>query len=279
MARWEFVPAFAGAPRQREPWTVNDDEAKEALEFVRRIVDSGAEITETADGWILRWPHPVNEAPSPHDVVIEGTYELTVPRHALEAWWNPPGVTGKQLDKRRGYLVIEQLEFFANHFPNNGPVLFTAGGFDVPDDPAHRVAEFERALEPVLRDLRATAGPLPSSIGPLYEHSGFSLIRNFDGDHGSRGIRMPTRTTLPEQIAFVADEVQEWAIEENWGKNSNWPKCPKHPTTHPLEAVVLGGYAVWRCPEARESVARIGSLVEWNPREDEGLDSPGMTQD
>lgn len=124
------------------------------------------------------------------------------------------------------------------------------------------LAHFDRALDPVIADLRASGGPLPASIGELYGDAGSQLIRNFVGRGGSRGIRMPVGERLAEQIAFVADEVQEWAVEENWGRDSNWPKCPRHPTTHPLEVVVVNGDAVWRCGADLVPIARVGELGE-----------------
>lgn len=36
-------------------------------------------------------------------------------------------------------------------------------------------------------------------------------------------------------ISSVADQVQEWAIEELWIRSAtNWPPCPHHSDTHPL---------------------------------------------
>jgi hypothetical protein len=125
---------------------------------------------------------------------------------------------------------------------------------------AIEVAEFDRALDPVMADLRATGGPLPASIGKVYGDPGSQLIRDFVGRGGSRGIRMPVGEKVAEQIAFVADEVQEWAVEENWGRDSNWPRCPRHPTTHPLEAVVVEGEAAWRCARDSVRIARVGEL-------------------
>lgn len=139
------------------------------------------------------------------------------------------------------------------------PVVLATMGERGSSESTH-VADFDRAIEPVLTDLRVTGGPLPVSIGPLYEDPGFSLIRSFAGEHGTRGIRMPVGHAFAEQIVFVADEVQEWVVEENWGRDSNWPKCPQHPTTHPLEAAVLDGDAVWRCPASLAPIAGIGDL-------------------
>jgi hypothetical protein len=67
---------------------------------------------------------------------------------------------------------------------------------------------------------------------------------------------------VPEQIAWVADQVQEWAVEELWtaGQPTNWPPCPEHPGTHPLAPAVHGGAAEWMCPKSERVVSEIGRL-------------------
>lgn len=57
-------------------------------------------------------------------------------------------------------------------------------------------------------------------------------------------------------------------MEALWseGEPAVWPRCPDHPDTHPLEAVVVDGTAVWVCPKSgavrksRAAFARIGEL-------------------
>jgi hypothetical protein len=75
------------------------------------------------------------------------------------------------------------------------------------------------------------------------------------------GIRAQLNAPESEQIAELADQVQEWIIEELWGTApTNWPPCPTHPTTHPLMARALDGVAVWCCPGDGEPSVRIGYL-------------------
>ena len=64
-----------------------------------------------------------------------------------------------------------------------------------------------------------------------------------------------------ERIAAVADQVQEWAIEEYGSAGaSNWPVCPRHPLTHPMRPTASEASAVWVCPTSGETVAVIGGL-------------------
>ena len=66
----------------------------------------------------------------------------------------------------------------------------------------------------------------------------------------------------PDQLAQLADQVQEWAVEELWnrGRSATWPECPFHPNSHPLEPAAVAGAALWRCPKTAERVAAIGAL-------------------
>ncbi len=64
-----------------------------------------------------------------------------------------------------------------------------------------------------------------------------------------------------ERIASVADQVQEWAIEELWVQAStNWPPCPQHPNRHPMKATTRVGAAVWECPADEALMSEIGML-------------------
>ena len=71
-----------------------------------------------------------------------------------------------------------------------------------------------------------------------------------------------TGEPLPQRIASVADQVQEWAVEELCavGRPTNWPPSPQHPHSHPLSAVVQEGQAVWSCPKTGYVPAGIGQL-------------------
>jgi hypothetical protein len=66
----------------------------------------------------------------------------------------------------------------------------------------------------------------------------------------------------PHQLAHIADQIQEWAVEELWnqGRPATWPECPIHPGSHPLEPVVVASAALWRCPKTTEPFANVGEL-------------------
>jgi hypothetical protein len=59
----------------------------------------------------------------------------------------------------------------------------------------------------------------------------------------------------------MADQVQEWAIEELWGAgaSTNWPCCPLHPDNHPMQAVAQR-WCVVDVPAGRTAIALIGAL-------------------
>jgi hypothetical protein len=81
-------------------------------------------------------------------------------------------------------------------------------------------------------------------------------------DGGGRGIAVVRSETDAERIASLADQVQEWAIEELWGAggSANWPGCPLHPDSHPMQAVARSDGAWWTCPAGRTAIALIGAL-------------------
>jgi len=120
------------------------------------------------------------------------------------------------------------------------------------------------ALDVLLPELRRTAGLRPiiedrAGINRFDEVVINVMFLNQDG-HG-QGIQVPEGDG-PHRLAQVADQVQEWAIEELWnqGQPATWPECPFHPGSHPLEPVVDAGTALWRCPKSAEPVAAIGEL-------------------
>jgi hypothetical protein len=128
-----------------------------------------------------------------------------------------------------------------------------------------------RALAPVLRDLERTGPAVPATVRDG-DWSGVDgqLTGTVSGPSGSRwGVYVMAGEPAPEQIASVADQVQEWAVEELWtiGLPTNWPPCPEHPHTHPLAAVVRDGDAVWMCPATEAVVSEIGRLPEPSRRD------------
>lgn len=121
-------------------------------------------------------------------------------------------------------------------------------------------------LAPLLRDLEA--GRVPS---PRVEASDWNpgnpgaMLYGEDG----RGWGISLRADAPpaEQLAHLADQVQEWAVEDLWsaGRSAVWPSCPDHPDSHPLQPQVADEFtpdaaAVWRCPKSGHAIAAIGEL-------------------
>jgi hypothetical protein len=119
--------------------------------------------------------------------------------------------------------------------------------------------EFTRALETVLRDLRAQC-----SVQPDIREDGDepNRVMLYAPDGSGQGVYAEPDGRPAMLLAHVADQVQEWAVEALWGQGEPavWPVCPTHPDTHPLAATVEEGDAVWVCPQTGNTEARIGAL-------------------
>jgi hypothetical protein len=124
------------------------------------------------------------------------------------------------------------------------------------------------ALAPVLRDLETSGSVMPDVRDEQWwsasEGQATAMIHSADGS--GQGIFAITSEALAERIASVADQVQEWVVEElcSLGLPTNWPRCPQHPHSHPLAAVERAGQAVWACPKTADVVCEIGQLI--NPQ-------------
>ena len=119
------------------------------------------------------------------------------------------------------------------------------------------------ALTPVLRDLEYSGSVIPEVREDQWggiEGQATAALRSADGS--GLGVSVMTGESRPQRIASVADQVQEWAVEElcSVGRPTNWPQCPHHPSSHPLSAVVRDGRAVWTCPATGRPVSEIGQL-------------------
>jgi len=119
-----------------------------------------------------------------------------------------------------------------------------------------------RAFAPVLRDLEGAGVSAPGfrdnewSTDP--EWLAVSLI---DSRGGDQPVRVERSLPEPLLVAELADAVQEWAITELWPNvATNWPVCPHHPATHPLQASTVELVAVWMCPTYGSPIVPAGSL-------------------
>jgi hypothetical protein len=116
------------------------------------------------------------------------------------------------------------------------------------------------ALEPVLRDLRvASVAPsrIEDSTWPVDDYVG-AMVWSVDGS--GQGISVARSSPVVERIASVAEQVQQWAIEQLWseGRSTNWPRYPLHPGSHPLRATVRAGSAWWAYRGRRSTRRRSG---------------------
>jgi hypothetical protein len=122
-----------------------------------------------------------------------------------------------------------------------------------------------RALNAVFRDLDPTGCPAPNVEPRAWQHwpsAESAMLRAEDGS--GQGVWTDTAVSEADQLAMVAEQVQDWAVEELCRRRlpTNWPQCPQHPDNHPLNAAVRDGAAVWECPSTRRPVGRIGRLVD-----------------
>jgi hypothetical protein len=127
--------------------------------------------------------------------------------------------------------------------------------------------QLEAALNPILADLIATGGLL-LDVRESDAHSVWSGSPSYlramvwAPDGSGTGIALQERLPFAAQVAELAEQMQEIAIEARWKceLSATWPECPSHPNSHPLEPALVSGHAVWRCPRSGETIAEIGTL-------------------
>jgi hypothetical protein len=120
------------------------------------------------------------------------------------------------------------------------------------------------ALDVVIPEVERTTGLVlivvdHGYVDPLGRD--WTMLLNEEG-HGL-GLSVNEGDSPVQRLAHLADQVQEWAVEELWrqGLPATWPECPLHPNSHPLQPAVVDDKAVWSCPKDAEVVARIGELA------------------
>jgi hypothetical protein len=117
------------------------------------------------------------------------------------------------------------------------------------------------SVAPVLRDLaRARINAPTFDDDDWIGDREYVSCMMWGADGSGSGLSVRRAASGEERIAHAADQVQEWAIEDQlWGTApTNWPPCPSHPSSHPLQASVVESSAVWVCPTDHSVVARIG---------------------
>jgi hypothetical protein len=121
--------------------------------------------------------------------------------------------------------------------------------------------ELARALAPVLHVRETTGGPVPQVDDEDWQHDPrwpSAMLRGADGS--AMGISVTFGDSRPEQVAQVADQVQEWAVEELWGSRpTNWPRVGPVQGTAPSWRGVGGRGSLQ--PKDGTAVAVIGTLA------------------
>jgi hypothetical protein len=124
--------------------------------------------------------------------------------------------------------------------------------------------ELLEAWEIIVRDLETPEAIVPMLVpdrrrgadSDTYAGAG---VRWEDGR--GAGISVTRHQPLAERVVQLADQFQEHEVEALWyaGRSAVWPDCPRHPNTHPLNARVHNGVAVWSCGGS-DVIAPIGEL-------------------
>ncbi len=119
------------------------------------------------------------------------------------------------------------------------------------------------AVDLVLRDARSSG--LALEVGVRVEHDayGSGLVRLDLPDGTGSGVWVDGREDDPvDELVRVTDSVHDWLVEAlpSRGLPTNWPRCPQHPDTHPLEVRRHGGTAAWTCPRSGVAHATVGEL-------------------
>jgi hypothetical protein len=111
-------------------------------------------------------------------------------------------------------------------------------------------SKLSEALAPVLDDLRNSGRPIPDVRDAQWStFPGQVTAMLYAADGSGQGVSAMAAEPLPQRIASVADQVQEWAVEElcRVRRPATWPECTRHPDSHPMAAEVRDGRAVWTC--------------------------------
>jgi hypothetical protein len=122
----------------------------------------------------------------------------------------------------------------------------------------------QEALGPVLSDLESSGAVIPDVQDEPWSTTAEQVTAMlYSADGSGQGISARPADPLAQRIASVADQVQDWVVEElcSIGRPTNWPPCPQHPHSHPLIAVEREGRAVWACPKTAGVVCEIGQLA------------------
>jgi hypothetical protein len=131
-------------------------------------------------------------------------------------------------------------------------------------------AVLRESVDPIMRDLRSSGAIVPEVVEEAHDDAGPDRVAAWiqppgSGDTrsvGSQGIYIQVDVSAPERLANLADQIQEWEVEElaAAGRPATWPECPQHPNTHPLAPETRGDRAAWCCPRTGQVIGAIGAL-------------------
>ena len=126
-------------------------------------------------------------------------------------------------------------------------------------------SRLREAMAPVLRDIQAS-GAIPPIIHEETQdgaHDEWVGVMLWGSDGTGMGVFIPAESIAAEQVVRLAEQVQEWEIEElaSVGRSATWPECPEHPNSHPLQPVADDrNRAVWQCPRSGQVISQVGAL-------------------
>jgi hypothetical protein len=115
----------------------------------------------------------------------------------------------------------------------------------------------------VVRDLRSTDGiTLRLLEEPVDSDPAYESLWMLSGRRSRTGLLAPRDIAAPELLVHIADQVQEFVLEElgRLGLPATWPECPEHPGSHPLTPTLASAGPHWVCPKSGDLVSAIGEL-------------------
>jgi hypothetical protein len=115
--------------------------------------------------------------------------------------------------------------------------------------------EVRAAFVPALRDVEATTDLRLTLTRTIDDAGPVVVVSTAEGS--AWYVRLDGYTGLDARIDTATREVQDLVIEELWRHGSNWPVCPKYPTTIPWSSrgyqTGIGGSAPPTAPPSSPS--------------------------
>jgi len=163
--------------------------------------------------------------------------------------------------RRAGHHISCTDQFHGGYNPALNNDKISALSNFLPEGTSMKMVDVEEAVASIRKDIVATVSGL-IAVGVPHDVDGDVEVAVADA-YGSRtGLPVGGGLLGAALVAYVADGVQEAAIEALWseGKSAVWPSCPVPGHGHPLAATVTGDEAAWVCPSEANVIARVGDL-------------------